>query len=434
MHNKQQSCNSLFGRISSVAKVVLALTIVFAPAAALTQSAHAQTFKVIYNFTGGADGGYPCAGLTMDAAGNFYGTTSGFRWCDEGASSGGSVFKLSQKSGAWVLTPLYTFRGGEDGADPMARVAIGPDGSLYGTTFSEGGNGCGIVFKLSSPAQVAPNVTGGWTETVVHRFTGGADGCGPSGDLVFDQAGNLFGTTVYGGSPGLGTVFELMPSGGGWTETVIYSFNGEDGQQPWYSGVILDKAGNLYGTTVYGGSGGCDFGPCGDVFQLTPAGSGWTESVIHNFQGGSDGAQPVGGLLADQQGTLYGAAAGHGTGGGGTVFTLKRQYDGWMFTVLYSFAGREFEGPYAPLVLDAAGNLYGTTYADDNYGCFGQGCGTVFKLYHNSWTYTSFHDFTGGSDGANPISNVVLHPNGNFYGTASRGGANGQGVIWEVTP
>ncbi len=393
--------------------------------------AQAQTYNVIHNFTGGLDGSAPNAGLTVDRAGNLYGTTA------NGGAGFGTVFRLSNKSSGWVFTPLYVFRTDDDGNQPFGKVTFGPDGSLYGTTLTGGGAGCGIVFKLTSPTQVSPNAMGGWSETRLYRFTGSGDGCGPSGDLVFDQTGSIYGTTVYGGinldcdgGNGCGTVFKLTPSGGGWTESLLYSFNLDDGAEPWYSGVIFDGSGNLYGTTVYGGRGGCEYGPCGNAFQLTPSGSGWTQNVVHNFQGGSDGAQPVGGLVSDQHGYLYGTTAAHGARGGGTVFETW-QGQGWEFQVLYSFAGGEFEGPYASLFVDAAGNLYGTTYQEGAYRL-----GSAFKLTRGcaGFSYTSLHDFAGGQDGAYPISSLVLDANGNIFGTTSAGGAYGQGVVFEITP
>ena len=441
MHTKGHPRNSLFIMNWNPANVtlVIMLTLLFLIFLFLFMTltatpAQAQTFNVVHTFGGGADGAYPCAGLTSDAAGNLYGTASGTQGCGAGSSSGGTVFRLSRRSSGWIFTPLYIFQGGSDGADPLGRVIIGPDGSLYGTT-SGGGYGCGTAFQLRPPTQVPPNVTGGWTETILYRFTGNDDGCWPSGDLIFDQAGNIYGTTIQGGInscvgwDGCGTVFQLTPSGSGWTEIVLHSFDGYDGQLAWYTGVILDRSGNLYGMTVYGGDGGCEYGPCGNVFQLTHSASGWTENNLYIFHGETDGAQPIGGLLIDQQGILYGTTAGHGSGEGGTVFTLTPQGGGWGFTVLYSFSGQEFEGPYAGLVLDRAGNLYGTTYEEGS-----QGRGSVFKLTRSfGWSYMSLHDFTGGGDGGRPWANVVLSAGSNLYGTTSEGGS-GNGVAWEITP
>jgi uncharacterized repeat protein (TIGR03803 family) len=264
---------------------------------------------------------------------------------------------------------------------------------------------------------------------------GGSDGEAPGyADLIFDPAGNLYGTTSFGGGGGMdcsgtscGTVYELTPSGGSWTESVLYRFNPQpDGYDP-YSGVIRDSAGNLYGTTFYGGT----YGP-GVVYELIPSGSGWTENILYDFQGGSDGGNPVGNLIFDQSGNLYG---GNLTGGGGSdsagvVFELTPSNGIWTLTPIYAFTGTYGGGPAASLVMDAAGSLYGTTYADGLYGF-----GNVFKLTPSGggWMYTSLYDFTGGSDGANPGSTPVFDANGNLYGTTRSGGAFGKGVAFEIT-
>src|SRR5208337_475040 len=199
----------------------------------------------------------------------------------------GTVFGLSKKGSNWILNPLYTFAGGNDGAVPYARVIFGPDGSLYGTTYNGGGGGdSGTVFNLKPYPTACKTALCGWQETVLYRFSGGSDGANPGGgDLIFDQAGNLYGTTVNGGAYGAGTVFELMPFQGGWTESVLHSFSGTDGAFP-SAGLIFDKNGNLYSTTVGGGS--TPYG-CGTVFKLTASGSGWRENVLYNFQCGNDG-------------------------------------------------------------------------------------------------------------------------------------------------
>ena len=231
--------------------------------------------------------------------------------------------------------------------------------------------------------------------------------------------------TEFGGSGDQGAVYELTPSGGGWSENVLYSFPGgaSDGYFP-QSGVALDNIGNLYGTTYYGGTYGA-----GTVYRLTPSGSGWAENILYNFQAGDDGGYPFGGLIFDQFGNLYAATPTGGSGGGGTVFELTPSDGNWTFSVLYSFSAGT--GPYGSLTMDAAGNLYGTTFTVGAYGY-----GSVFKLTFSGggWSATDLHDFTGGSDGGNPFGNVTLKPNGKLYGTASGGGAYGLGVVWEITP
>ena len=257
----------------------------------------------------------------------------------------------------------------------------------------------------------------------IYGFLGGTDGSGPNGKVVFDAEGNLYGTTYYGGQYGLGTVYEATRSGGTWTETVLYSFDGTHGASPSAS-VVLDRVGNLYGTTSTGGAHNW-----GAVFELTPSGSGWTEQVLYSFTNGNDGRSPAGGLVFDSAGNLYGSTQHNGQGFGGTVFELSPSGGGWAFTLLYSLSGRA--GPGDHLTLDAAGNLYGTTYQD---GIDEQG--SVFELSPSGsgWAYTDLHDFTGGNDGAAlPIGAVALDSSGNIFGTTSQGGRSFSGVIFEIT-
>ncbi len=428
--------------------VALSLAFMLVFIAVATQPAPAQTYTPLHSFAGGAAGANPYGGVSTDAAGNLYGTTS------SGGSTGGNcgalggcgiAFKLAYKGSGWVLTPLYNFRGGNDGATPYARVVFGPDGILYGTTRQGGGsgcggNGCGTVFMLRPPATVCESVLCYWNETVIYRFTGRSDGAAPgNGDLVFDAAGNIYGTTISGGSgnceygTGCGVIYKLTSANGSWTESVLYSFSGgSDGGNP-FAGVVFDAAGNLYGAAATGGNLNCNapYG-CGTVFQLASSGSNWTENLLHTFQNGSDGASPQGGVIFNASGDLYGTTPSGGWEGGGTVFTLVPSGGGWTFGVVYSFAGSgSSPGPLAGLTLDAAGNVYGTTYQDG-----ANGFGNVFELTPSSgsWSGTSLHDFTNGSDGSNPAGSVVLDGHGNLYSTALSAGADGKGVAFEITP
>jgi len=283
---------------------------------------------------------------------------------------------------------------------------------------------------------------------VLHRFQGGVDGAYPSGDLTFDRQGNIYGTTIEGGSGGCtdflhdligcGTVYELASSGGGAPLHVLYAFQGSgdnyaDGVSPW-SGVVFDGEGNLYGTTANGGLGG--YNGYGVVYKLTPSSGAWSQVLLYSFTGGTDGGNPYGGLVFDSTGNLYGATFYGGSSGGGTAYELVGSNGGWSFSPLYSFSGNS-GGPLATLTMDAAGNFYGTTSNDGAYGL-----GSVFKLSpsNGGWTYTSLHDFTGGSDGGYPTSNVILDASGNLYGTAHCGGnlscsfGPGDGVVWEIAP
>jgi uncharacterized repeat protein (TIGR03803 family) len=279
-----------------------------------------------------------------------------------------------------------------------------------------------VVFNLKPPPRPAPTPFGSWNEIVLHDFNG-PDGSTPFSDPVFDPAGNLYLPTLFGGAHGQGAVVELTPASGGWTETVLYSFTGgSDGGWPGRS-LVFDNAGNIYGTASNGGVGN------GVVFELSPSGSGWTEKVLHTFQGGNEGATPIAGLFLDAAGNLYGGTAYEGAGGGGTVFQLSPSGGGWTLTTLYSFTGNL--GPLAPLTMDATGTLYGTSNHDGAYNF-----GTVFKLTpsNGGWTYTSLHDFTGGSDGGYPFSDVLFDGHGNMFGTAEVGGNQNVGVVWEITP
>ena len=403
--------------ISRAAATILTILFVLALILLFAQSAQAQTFTLIHNFTGGGDGAQPQTGLTKDAAGNFYGT------------GGNTVFKLKRSGSSWVLNTLYTFQGGIYG-----RVAIAPDGTLYGTTMY-GGTGSGTVFHLV-PLPTAPKTAvAPWSETDLYLFTGGSDGKYPESDIIFDQSGNIYGNTYMGGDSqacddGCGVVYKLSRSGGGWTQSVLYTFHSSDGLSPW-SGVIFDKAGNLYGSALEGGQY-----YAGEVYQLSPSGSGWTMHVLYTFTGGADGRHPNGGLIFDPFGNLYGGCELGGIpSNAGTVFELTPSNGSWTFSTLYSFPECAYPNNYcggpAGMTMDAAGNLYGATYLDGAYGY-----GNIFKLTHSGggWIYTSLHDFTGHADGGYPNSPVVLDASGNLYGTAWVGGSYGEGVIWEITP
>jgi uncharacterized repeat protein (TIGR03803 family) len=333
------------------------------------------TEKVLHAFNY-QDGSAAYAGVIFDAAGNLYGTTN-YPW--------GNVFKLTpDTNGKWSETVLHNFpaRGPDN---PYAGMILDAAGNLYGTTFA-GGNGkgkcrdggCGTVFKL------AVRANGKWPETTLHGFTM-TDGAFPITGLIWDARGNLYGTTSSGGhyTQG-GTVFKLSPGADGeWTESVLHSFrHSGDGTYP--NAVVLDAAGNLYGTTYDGGSyADCDYG-CGVVFKLMPSVSGrWTEKILLTFHGGKEGWWPYGGVIFDEAGNLYGTTTYGGAYGHGTIFRLTPHPNGnWTETVLHSFNGKDGSEPSGALVFDAAGNLYGTTFVGGNFsGCSNtSGCGVVFKL------------------------------------------------------
>jgi uncharacterized repeat protein (TIGR03803 family) len=301
MANQRQHQSFIFGITLRAVAVALAIAIVFALTVLATLSAQAQTFTVLHDFTRGKDGASPDVGLSIDGAGNLFGTAN------SGGSAGfGTAFELAPKGRGLGFKVLHTFSGGSvgstDGGGPAARVVFGPNGTLYGSTTFGGGSNAGVVYNLGPAARLR-------TETVLYSFTGGNDGDRPSGDLIFEQPGNIYGTTSFGGSTFSGTTFELTPSGGGFTESVLYSFTGgNDGAEP-QAGVISDAAGNLYGTAGAGGAFGF-----GTVFELTGSGSPRTEQTLYSFQDAGDGGFPSGGLIFDALGNLYGSTSSGGAG------------------------------------------------------------------------------------------------------------------------
>jgi uncharacterized repeat protein (TIGR03803 family) len=383
----------------------LVLALVGATALAVP-CAQAQSLSVVHNFTGGSDGGNPVDGFVMGPTGNLYGTA-----VSGGDSGNGVVFRITGNGREVVL---HSFAGGSDGAAPNGGVIMDSNGALFGTTTAGGAAGAGTVFRAK-----------GGMEKVLYSFAGGTDGADPQAGLTMDAAGNLYGTTAAGGTSGNGTVFELVApvkKNGAWKEVVLYSFGtGTDGAAP-LAGVTFDAAGNLYGTTSVGGDAGF-----GTIFKLAP-GPVWTETVLHSFQNADDGAYPYAGFVADAAGNLYGAATQGGTNGGGTVFKLKN--GSLKFTVLASVPGWGISGSFRNLLLDDAGNIFGTTHCDGD-----DSAGTIFELtpMHGVWNYKLLYTFTGGSDGQFTISNLVLK-NGKLYGTTQYGGASGAGVIYTLTP
>ena len=290
---------------------------------------------------------------------------------------------------------------------------------------------------------LTPSAWAADTFKVLHSFTWAKT---PQGNLIFDAAGNLYGTTAYGGAHGFGIVYKLARNPDGTrTLRVLHSFTGADGHSP-LAGMAFDAAGNLYGTTYWGGGSGCGGQGCGVVYKLTPNSDGtWTESVIHSFPGftGADGQSPQAGLIFDGVGNLYGTTSRGGTSACGGVFRLMPNSDGiWTETLLYSFTCAEGYSPAAELILDGAGNLYGTAPYGGGSGCGGQGCGTVYKLAPNSggtWTESVLHTFTG-ADGGNSFAGLTFDSAGNLYGTAGHGGVystpcnNGCGVVFKLSP
>jgi uncharacterized repeat protein (TIGR03803 family) len=415
------SYKKVLGVASAVLMIVIVLTLALAPAARA-----ADKYKALHAFHV-TDGANPDASLILDAAGNLYGTTY-----YGGAHRHGTVFKLAPSAdGSWTESVLHSFNGSTHQEGPTASLIFDAAGNLYGTTL-EGGDlqclslGCGTVFKLT------PNADGSWTESVLHTFHGG-DGELPRAGLIFDVAGSLYGTTQDGGTHKGGTVFKLTPNAdGSWTETVLHSFNGSDGRVP-LAGLIFDAAGNLYGTTSEGGNyKACPRIGCGLVFKLTPNTHGsWTESVLHSFNG-IDGAIPVAGLIFDAAGNLYSTTSQGGAHNLGNIFKLTANADGsWTESVLHSFNGIEALNLPAGLIFDALGNLYSTTIEGGAHNL-----GNVIKLApktDGSWTYSSIYVFQG-KPASGPFGSLVLGSAGTLYGTTAGCGTGCKGVVYQITP
>jgi uncharacterized repeat protein (TIGR03803 family) len=414
----------------------LALAI-FAMAASLTTTAAAaQTENVLHSFTGNSS---PQGALISDGNGNLYGTTTGGGTGSnpECAANGcGTVFELTpQKGGIWTETIVHNFGNGVDGFAPEAGLTFDNSGNLYGTT-EIGGPGkchCGVVFELM------PQTGRGWKERLLHIFTGGRDGSHPLSTPVLDSAGNIYGS-AGGGPYGYGVVFELERSvSGGYIEKTLHTFTGgddHDGADPTGT-MIIDSAGNLYGTTAYGGYARSAASDSGTVFEFRPKVGGYSYRIVYSFGTASfDAAVTWGGLIMDSRGNLYGASSGGGASGYGAVYELSpKTGGGWSEQVLYSFSGSGSggEGPFrGSLVMDAAGHLYGNAYSG---GAEGFGAAFELSLSGGAWTETVLHGFgTTGTDGEFPESGLILDTFGNVYGTTSLGGAQGGGTVFQITP
>lgn len=383
---------------------VVTFAVMFLLGVITTHSAQAQSFKTLYNFTGSPDGAYPYASLVRDSAGNLYSTT------DAGGAHGyGTVFKLSPSG---KETVLYSFTGGADGANPLFSLFRDAAGNLYGTTELGGASGLGTVFEL----------TKGGKESVLYSFTGGADGCYPTGGLLRDTAGNWYGTAEECGASEVGTLFKLSKNG---TLTVLHAFAGSpDGAYPAFTTPLMDKAGNLYGVTEEGG-----LDNYGAVYQMSK--SSKKVKVLYSFAGGTtDGCDVFGNPLMDKNGNLYGTANACGPSHVGIVWRVSKKD---KETILHSFGGGSSDGsePIGGVIMDAKGNLYGTTYQGGSANL-----GTAYKL-SKSGTVTLLHTFTG-SDGDYLYSALIQDATGSFYGTTLYGGSgeacrNGCGTVWKIT-
>jgi uncharacterized repeat protein (TIGR03803 family) len=408
--------------------------IVIACCGASAPAAPAGGYQVVYRFQGGNDGAEPDGSLIADDTGALYGTTAaGGAGCNVGC---GTVFKLSPSAAGYAEAVIYRFRGASDGAYPFGSLVADAGGALYGAT-REGGDpycvgGCGAVFKLTPSGSA-------YVKKVIYTFHWG-NGAHPNGSLIADTTGTLYGTTYDGGASGFGTVFELVPSGAKYAGRVLYSFRGGgDGGEP-NGGLIADETGVLYGTTAgyYCCAGGT-------AFKLVPSGTGYTESVLHLFLSGSDGEEPGGGLIEDASGALYGTTyygGGRPSYAHGTVFKLTPSGSTFVETILHRFgysSQHKGRNPDGGLTAGRHGELYGTALLGGGGSCSPLGCGVVFELRSGNKGDVErvLHRFEGGSDGANPSANLIVGKNGRLYGTTARGGAGacpvGCGIVYSVS-
>jgi uncharacterized repeat protein (TIGR03803 family) len=398
----------------------------------LVANAWAGSETILYNFcsqTSCVDGYLPYGSLVADSSGNhLYGTTY-----EGGAHGFGEVFELTNSGGTWTQSVIYNFNGASngDGAYPHGGLVFDTAGNLYGTTYQGGASSQGSVYELSKSGST-------WTETVLHTFDdiSGSDGYYPYSTLAIDAAGNLYGTTQAGGKLGGGTVFELKASNGGkYTYKVIHGFttSSSSAYTP-YAGVIVNsKNGYLYGTTFYGGT----VWNAGAVYQLRQVSGVWIFSVIYNFLGDSLGQYTEAALTIDGSGNLYGTTYQGGDFNLGEVFKLTPSGKKWTEKVIYSFKGyakKDGAYPYfAGVTIDSAGNLYGSTYQGGSSAANNLNYGTVYKLAANTYKESVLWSFGTSGDGYNPYRQAIV-VNGKVYGTTNVGGSHGGGIVYEVKP
>jgi len=417
--------------------MTLKCRLVVIAAFAMANAQTTPTLTTLYSFagTGAGDGAYPSGGLVRGKNGALYGVTQ-----YGGTQNFGAVYRLTPPTpgqSQWKETVLYSFTNGAGGYYPSGTLAIDSTGSLYGTTIS-GGNGYGVVYKLSPPTGA-----GTWTETVLYAF-GSNDLQSPSAGVIFDSAGNLYGNSSTSLVSGPGGVFKLIPPAGGvgsWTENIIYAFTGvPDGNGP-VGSLIFDKAGNLYGATTFGGIFyDNSHGTLGTVFELTPpnGSSGWTESQLYAYPNLSTGFWPASAVVMDTNGNLFGVTLGDSNGTStGAVFELTPPgvaNQPWTETLVHAFKGSDGGSPNGPVVFDSKGSLYGTTANGTGAALNGE----VFKFlppltpggpWRNGW-----HIKFNSTNGAAPIGNLVIKPNGTIYGATSAGGLNAFGTVYQIQP
>jgi uncharacterized repeat protein (TIGR03803 family) len=417
-------------------RCAMAMLLIVLGAGTLIPRLCAQTFRVIHYFTPQAYS--PTDGLVADAAGNLYGST-----LLGGTTDAGTVFRIMLRNSSWLYTPIYNFQGGNDGASPYATPIFGPDGALYGTTGFGGSNtncpsGCGTVYKLFPPPTFCTTALCSWSDKVIYGFASQTphDGFLPESRVSFDSHGNLYGSTYEGGNLPLasfGTIFQLIPSNGVWSEGILYTFAGMGtGNNP-STGVIVDSTGNLYAAN--GAAYICGFHQaCGAVIELQyPS---WNVLYTYAFDQSGDGTSPEGAPIWDAEGNMYGTTSQGSLDGsnGPTIWELSPSSGSWLRTTLYTWPVGA-PGGRGSLTMDADGNLYGVQ------AVYGQGQGSVFKLTNRSgiWTYSTLHAFTG-NDGSYPNGGVIVDGHGDVFGTTTYGGqisprcGIGCGVVFEIIP
>lgn len=397
----------MFCKTRMVLLLMAVMLLVWVPVAA-------QTYETIYNFSGGADSGNPQYGVTIDSSGNLWGTTEQ------------TVFQISHRG----FTTIYKFA---NGVSNPQDVLLDPSGRIWSATYYLGDrncdppDGCGTLFTLRPYPATSPTTNHYWKENTVYSFHGSAQGDGsfPNPGLIMDGAGNIFGTTQSGGSAcDCGTIFEFSPTG---QMTTLYAFTGgNDGKAP-LSGLVA-IGDNFYGTTSFGGTAGN-----GVIYKLALVGGSWVQTPIHSLQGSDEGSYPYGGLTADSDGNLYGSTLAGGSGGGGTVFKLTNNAGVWSYQLAYSLVG--VGGPTGNLAVDSQGNIYGSTEAD---GAFNGGSAFELMPSGQGWTYRTLHDFClSGCEGFAPLGKVTLDSAGNLYGTTVDGGTGcapiGCGLVWKIS-
>ncbi len=413
--------------------------------AGLSTAASPQ-ITTIYSFAGGSDAAYPGASLTIGKGGVLY-STSHFGGTGACALGCGTVYSLAAPvggPGVWTETVLHRFGGSPDGAEPYAGVAIGAGGALFGTTYEGGAANLGTVYSLAPPATPG----GAWTESVLYSFAGSGanDGAYPDAGVVSAKGGILYGTTYYGGSGaacglGCGVVYALTPPaapGGAWTETVLYNFAGGAGDGANPLGLAAGANGVLYGVTRAGGASNA-----GTVFALAPPESGssaWTETVLYNFGGApNDGGAPTA-VSSGAGGVLYGTTSAGGSLNMGTVYALTPPASGgaWSETVLHNFlGGNDGATPFGGVAIGTGGLFYGVTDNGGTGACF-DGCGTVYSMTPGesggSWSEVILYNFNGGAHGSNPIGGVTVAASGALYGTTGNGGSHRAGTVFKLKP